>query len=294
MAVGSSLEPITSRLHTLRPTDPKTDMNELAYADGLYRTQPAPVPLIYRASTSLAFYFQFLLVVFRASVKARWAEYDGAAWAKSSIEVLRALERVGVRIEVSGVDHFASMDGPCVFISNHMSMLETMVLPCIIQPFKEVTFVVKRSLLDYPVFKHVMRSRDPVAVSRTNPREDLKEVLQGGTEKLQAGRSIVVFPQTTRTLSLDPDQFNTIGVKLAKKAGVPVVPVALMTDAWSNGRYLKDFGKIDRAKEVHFEFAEPMTVQGRGTEEHEVVVEFITTRHEKWRGERESAAAPEP
>ena len=269
-------------------------MNELVYTDGTYRTQPARIPLLCRVCTSFAFYRRFLGIVLKASTKARWGEYDGAAWAKSSIAVLRALERVGVRIEISGVDHFRSVDGPCVFIANHMSMLETMVLPCIIQPFKEVTFIVKKSLLHYPVFKHVMRSRDPVAVGRTNAREDLKEVLQGGAERLQAGRSIVVFPQTTRTVALDPDQFNTIGVKLARKAGVPLVPVALMTDAWGNGRYLKDFGKIDLTKEVHFEFAEPMTIQGRGTEEHEAVIEFITGRHEEWRRERESAERSQP
>lgn len=270
-------------------------MDELAYRDGVYRTQPARIPLLCRASTSLAFYLRFTSIVFRASVKARWTQYDGAAWTQDSLAVLNALESVGVRVEISGVDRFTDLDGPCVFVSNHMSMLETMVLPCIIEPFKDVTFVVKKSLLDYPVFKHTMRSRDPVAVSRTNPREDLKEVLQGGMERLQAGRSIVVFPQTTRTPSLDPGQFNSIGIKLARKAEVPVVPVALMTDAWGNGKYLKDFGRIDRAKHVHFEFAEPITVRGRGTEEHDAVIEFITARHEKWRGERECAAAcPEP
>ena len=47
-----------------------------------------------------------------------------------------------------------------------MSSLETMVLPAIVQPIKHVTFVVKASLLNYPIFKYVMRSRDPVAVTR--------------------------------------------------------------------------------------------------------------------------------
>jgi len=33
----------------------------------------------------------------------------------------------------------------CVFIGNHMSILETFVLPCLIQPHRDVTFVVKES-----------------------------------------------------------------------------------------------------------------------------------------------------
>jgi 1-acyl-sn-glycerol-3-phosphate acyltransferase len=164
-----------------------------------------------------------------------------------------------------------------------MSTLETFALPAIIAPFKDVTFVVKRSLIDYPVFKHVMRSRDPIVVDRTNPRKDFEAVLDGGTARLKAGRSIVIFPQTTRTATLDPETFNTIGIKLARKAGVPIVPIVLKTNAWGNGRLLKDFGKIDRSKPVHFAFGKPLWIKGRGTEEHQAIIEFILKKLEEWK-----------
>ena len=137
------------------------------------------------------------------------------------------------------------------------------------------TFVVKQSLLDYPVFKHIMRSRDPIAVDRKNPRNDFKAVMQGGVERLKAGTSIIVFPQTTRTPSFDPKNFNTIGIKLAKKAGVPVIPIGLLTDAWRNGKHIKDFGKIDPSKNVLFSFREPLWIQGRSDKEHAEIIEFI-------------------
>jgi 1-acyl-sn-glycerol-3-phosphate acyltransferase len=159
-----------------------------------------------------------------------------------------------------------------------------MVLPAIISQFKDSTFVVKQSLVDYPVFKHIMRSRDPITVGRTNPRDDLKAVFEGGEERLKAGRSIVIFPQTTRTEVFDPGQFNTIGIKLAKKANVPVVPVALKTDTWGNGKYLKDYGKVDVSKTVHFEFGKPMIIAGRGTEEHQQIIDFISGRLKEWGG----------
>ncbi len=155
--------------------------------------------------------------------------------AKAASATLRALEQVGVSIEIDGIDNFRTFDGPCVFIGNHMSTLETFVLPVLIAPIKDATFVVKQSLVEYPVFKYVMRARDPVTVGRSNPRDDLKAVLEGGTERLKAGISIIIFPQTTRLAAFDRDQFNTIGIKLAKRAGVPVVPIALKTDAWGNG-----------------------------------------------------------
>jgi 1-acyl-sn-glycerol-3-phosphate acyltransferase len=163
-----------------------------------------------------------------------------------------------------------------------MSALETFVLPAIIAPFKDVTFVIKRSLIDYPVFKHIMRSRDPIVVDRTNPRKDFEAVLDGGTARLKAGRSVIIFPQTTRTATVDPETFNTIGIKLARKAGVPIVPIALRTEAWGNGRLLKDFGKIDPSKAVHFAFGKPLRIKGRGAEEHREIIEFILGKLKGW------------
>jgi 1-acyl-sn-glycerol-3-phosphate acyltransferase len=161
------------------------------------------------------------------------------------------------------------------------------VLPIVIHPIRRVTFIVKDSLLAYPVFKHVLSARDPIVVGRTNPRQDLKTVLEGGMARLQKGVSVIVFPQTTRTRSFDPKKFNTIGVKLAQRAGVPVVPLAVLTDAWGNGKYLKDFGRIDPSRKVCFAFGKPMRVEGRGAAENQAVKDFIARKLEAWRAERD-------
>jgi 1-acyl-sn-glycerol-3-phosphate acyltransferase len=163
-----------------------------------------------------------------------------------------------------------------------MSTLETFVLPAIIHPIKKITFVVKKDLMEYPIFKHIMLSRDPIAVSRENPREDLKMVLDEGIKRLRSGLSIVVFPQTTRSNTLDPSQFNTIGIKLALKADVPIIPIALKTDAWGTGKIIKDFGKINPEKKVYFSFGEPLRIKGRGVEEHKRIIQFISTKLKEW------------
>jgi 1-acyl-sn-glycerol-3-phosphate acyltransferase len=167
-----------------------------------------------------------------------------------------------------------------------MSVLETTLLPGIVHPIRPVTFVVKESLLEYPFFGHVLKSRDPIAVTRINPRRDFKTVMDEGMIRLKRGISIIVFPQTTRTHHFDPSQFNSIGVKLAQRAGVPVVPLALMTDAWGNGKHLKDFGRIDPCKKVRFSFGEPLWVRRRGADEHRAIIRFIDGNLEKWRAER--------
>ncbi len=234
------------------------------------------------------FYLPLLMIVLRAGLKAGKGLYDSEAWVRSSEEVVANLEASGCRIEATGMENFRTLEEPCIFIGNHMSTLETFVLPSIIQPWKDVTFVVKESLLKYPFFGKVLGSRNPIVVGRTNPREDLVAVMDGGNERLRAGRSIIIFPQSTRTPVFDPAHFNTIGVKLARKTGAPVIPIALKTDAWGNGEKLKDFGPITPSRTIHFEFGEPVHISGTGKEEHQHISDFIMSRLEAW-GKEENA-----
>jgi 1-acyl-sn-glycerol-3-phosphate acyltransferase len=249
---------------------------------GSYKTELRKSSLFSRLFPSVGFYSALTRIVLRSSSRAKRGAYGDKEWAESSYEVMQHLENVGIDFEISGMDNLIELEGPCVFIGNHMSALETFVLPCIIEPVKDVTFVVKQGLIDYPVFRYVMRSRDPILVGRTNPREDLRAVLEGGTQILSRGRSLVIFPQTTRTPIFDPKEFNTIGIKLAKRANVPVVPIALKTDSWGNGRRLKDFGKIDPSHKVHFSFGKPLIIKDRGVEEHNAIIAFIEERLQEW------------
>ena len=257
-------------------------VKEFAFEHGQYRTASFSIPAFARAFPSLTFYPQLVRIVTCGSRLAKQGRYHTADWCRGSFATLRALERVGVTMSVTGLEHLTAFDGPCVFIGNHMSTLETFVLPTLIAPIKDATFVVKQSLVDYPIFKHIMRARNPITVGRVNARDDFKAVLDGGTARLNAGLSIIIFPQTTRSAVFDPAAFNSIGIKLAKKAGVPIVPIALKTDAWGNGSFLKDYGRIEPSRPVHFAFGKPLRIRDRGTEEHEEIISFITARLKEW------------
>ncbi len=264
----------------------------LPFVGGRYVTAPRRESLLARGLPSVAFYLKYASIVGRAAWKAKRGRYDGVDWSRSSLEVVRALEAVGCQFDISGVEHVERLVGPCVVAGNHMSTLETSVLPVVIQPIRHVTFVVKQSLIDYPVFKHVMRSRDPIAVSQTNPREDLKTTLIEGTERLSRGISIVVFPEGSRMPSFDPEQFNTISVKLAGRAGVPVVPLALSTSAWELGRRFSDVGKIRPDRKIRMEFGPPLAVEGRGGDQQRAIIDFIHSRLARWQHEDNRATSP--
>ena len=242
-------------------------------------------PILARWFPSLFFYSRFLPIVWRAGRLAKRGVYDRHAWRMSSEEVLHRLEQVGVRVHVQGLEHVKAPAGPVVLIGNHLSVMETVLLPSLVLGYRPITYVIKQSLLEVPVFKHVMKACRPIAVTRTNPRNDLKTVLEEGSERLAQGISVIIFPQTTRT-AFNPEQFSSIGIKLAKKAGVPIVPIALLTDAWENGAWLKDFGSIRPEKTVQFAFGPALEITSKGNEEHQAVIDFIQHHLAQWQQRR--------
>jgi 1-acyl-sn-glycerol-3-phosphate acyltransferase len=231
----------------------------------------------------LYFILKYAGVVLRTRKEAIRKIYDTKAWTDSSFEIFRFIENVGGKFHISGMENIIKPAGPALFIGNHMSTLETMILPSIIGPHRELTFVVKESLVRHPLFGDVMRSRNPIVVGRTDPRKDFEEVMNGGMELLSKGVSIIIFPQSTRSVEFKPEEFNSLGVKLAKKAGVEVVPVALKTDFWGNGKWIKELGQIDSNKPIHFKFGEPFRITGNGKEENQRIIDFIQNSLKEWK-----------
>jgi 1-acyl-sn-glycerol-3-phosphate acyltransferase len=270
----------TNRVRTLYPGDS-------------YRTPEGAAKPFLRFLSRLwrwFFYLQYFGEVIYSKGLADKGAYDTEEWAESSLRVVRIIERNGGRFEITGIDRLrrAADEGPFVFISNHMSTLETQVLPSLIAPFMPATFVVKESLTTHPFFGSVMRSRDPIAVKRKNPREDLETVLREGQARLARGMSVIIFPQSTRTPVFSRESFNTLGIKLALAAGVRVFPIAVKSDFWGEKGIARGFGPIRPSRTIHITFGEPMPVEGRGKREHQQIVEFIEGKLAEWGAPRQS------
>lgn len=230
------------------------------------------------------FHIRILRVYSRARSMIRKGLFGREGYMTRSWKSLRVAEDAGGRFEVTGLGALAGVQGPVVVIGNHMSSLETIVLPVLILPFKDVAFVVKQSLTTHPVFGLIMRSVKHIAVGRENPRDDLKLVLERGAELLSQGVSVVIFPQATRSVEFDIEGFNSLGVKLAARAGVPVVPLALKTDFMANGAWIKDMGLVHPSRTIHFAFGEPQKVEGNGKAAQVEVVRFIARQLREWGG----------
>lgn len=228
------------------------------------------------------FYFRFLKLIFKYRTIAKKGGYDDATWARSSYEMLQEVERCGGKVHIEGLENLELEKEPVVFVANHMSTAETQLLPGIIEPMKKVTFVVKESLNKGLIWGPIMRAREPIAVSQKNPRQDMASVLEKGKELLENGRSVFLFPQGERSNYFKPEEFNTLGIKLAQRAGVRIIPVALKTDFWGNGRLFRPFGPIRRKNILHFSFGPAREIEGNGKQLHREIIAFIQQKQAEW------------
>ena len=267
-------------------------MNLQAFQRALMETGSYTTPDDVLASgdigTSIGYHLAQMRVFYACNRVAKRGDWCRPVWVYLSYRAWRCVERAGVRCSIEGFDSFARAGGPCVIVANHMSMLETIMIPVMVLTCTDLCIVMKESLLHYPVTGVVMKAIEPITVGRENPRDDLKAVLEGGQRVLESGKSLLIFPQSTRDTCFRRSLFNSMGAKLAARSGVPLIPLALKTDFHGVGRVLRDFGPLDYAKPVHYAFGQAMQVQGNGKAEHQACMDFIAGRLEAWGGETEA------
>ena len=249
-----------------------------------YRTPPdTPVSPLAKAFPTFYFYRRMTGIVLYAAHLAKRGQFDDPRWQVDAKKTIRVFEEGGVPVTFEGLTVLDRFRQPAILIGNHMATTETFALAAWALDTGRLTYVVKRGLVEYPIFKHIMISREPVVVGREDPRADLKAVMEEGQERLARGFRLVIFPQRTRAAIFDPTGFNSIGVKLAKRAQVPVIPFACKTDSWSAGKgVFKDYGAFDRSKPVHFALGEPLEVTGNGKAANDACIAFIQEKLAAW------------
>lgn len=209
-------------------------------------------------------------------------DLDARAFAELAYVLLRAAEKLGTLVTFDGLAPLLARGGPCVFVANHMSLVETIVLPAGLTALGPLSIVAKRSLTRYPGFGRILLASRPIIVSRRHPRQDLTQALSQGAERLRQGFSVLLFPQGTRSASFDARRFNSMGIKLARRAGVPLVPVAVKTDFARTGRWLRDFGPVDPARPICFVAGPPLPGDAPQREVQARCTAFIATHLRAW------------
>jgi 1-acyl-sn-glycerol-3-phosphate acyltransferase len=139
------------------------------------------------------------------------------SWARNILRFCR----VSVRVE--GLEHLTPGEA-YVFAANHRSYFDIFVLYAAL-PGK-LLWVAKQSLFYIPIFGQALARIGCVPVDRSNLQSAIRTLNQAAA-KVQAGASMVIFPEGTRGTTGELLPFKKGVFIMALKAGQPVVPVSI-------------------------------------------------------------------
>ena len=143
--------------------------------------------------------------------------------------------------EIEGLENLPS-EGSAIVFCKHQSAWETLAIANWLPPH---VWVLKRELLWVPFFGWGLALLEPIAIDRGAGRKAVKQIIEQGTQRLEAGRWVVVFPEGTRVAYGQEKKFKIGGAVLAESTGVPVIPIAHNAGKfWAKRSFIKKPGKI--------------------------------------------------
>jgi 1-acyl-sn-glycerol-3-phosphate acyltransferase len=140
-----------------------------------------------------------------------------------AMKVVRLGNRiVGIRVRVEGLENIPS--GACVFISNHVSNADALVLIPAIP--RRVAVLIKQELFRVPILSAGMRRAQFIPVDRSD-REAAATSVDVAVRTLRQGLSFAIFAEGTRSADGHMRPFKRGAFTVAIRAGAPIVPVAI-------------------------------------------------------------------
>jgi 1-acyl-sn-glycerol-3-phosphate acyltransferase len=188
---------------------------------------------------------------------ATWARTKGMRRVRAALQsslMFPALSSF-CRLTVQDRDHLRSLEGPAVFVANHVSALDAVVMAEALPPrYRHRSVVVAAA---DSIFKRKWEARlaqvtvDAFPIPRGGGARPHLEYLK---DLLGRNWSVIIFPEGRLTATGAIGQFRKGAAILAMDVGVPIVP------AYVEGMYevLPRFRRVPRPGRVVVTFAPPM------------------------------------
>lgn len=159
-------------------------------------------------------------------------------WLRVVLWQIRAV--IGIDFEERGKEHVPA--GPVVFAAKHQSAWDTLG-PSYIYP--ELVFVLKRELTWVPVWGWYLLRMGMIPVNRAKGISALKDMAARARDAIAKGRSVLIFPQGTRTQPGAVRPYLPGIAAIYTAVDVPVIPVALNSGLfWPRRKTVKWPGTI--------------------------------------------------
>ena len=176
----------------------------------------------------------FPLLLMPRSVCARLAHI----WVRSSLGLARAF--IGIRCEVRGRENLPPE--PFVVASKHQSAWDTLIYAYL---FYDSAYVLKKELMWLPFFGWHLRRLRMIGIDRSGGAKALSALVRDVKDRLANGRSVIIFPQGTRTAPGVERKYLPGVSAIYRQVDTVVVPVALNSGMfWPRRRFIKFPGTI--------------------------------------------------
>jgi 1-acyl-sn-glycerol-3-phosphate acyltransferase len=166
------------------------------------------------------------LVCGAISFTASFFEKDGATQAAMARLWARSLLKIaGVDVTIEGLGKIKP-GKPYVFVANHLSYMDTpVVLGNIPVQFR---FMAKSGLFQIPFLGTHLARAGHIPVPLEDPRAAVKSLTAGAEVIRKLGVSVWIFPEGGRSITGILQPFKEGAAYVAIKAGVEIVPLALV------------------------------------------------------------------
>lgn len=149
--------------------------------------------------------------------RGNWPHIVARWWAQSILFVSRT------KVTVQGLENI-DPNKPYIYMPNHSSNFDIPVLLGHLPV--QFRWLAKAELFKFPLFGYAMKRVGYISIDRSN-RKSAFESLEQAAAAIRNGRSVLIFPEGTRSRDNRIQEFKKGGFVLAIKSGVPIVPVII-------------------------------------------------------------------
>jgi 1-acyl-sn-glycerol-3-phosphate acyltransferase len=139
-------------------------------------------------------------------------------WAKMLLAI------ANTKVEIIGAENIL-MGKPQIFMANHQSDFDILIVLAHLKG--QFRWIVKKELFQIPVFGRAMQSAGYIEIDRQD-RERAMTSIDKAAMKIREGKSVMSFPEGTRSKDGKIKPFKQGMFYLAIKSGVPIVPISII------------------------------------------------------------------
>jgi 1-acyl-sn-glycerol-3-phosphate acyltransferase len=139
-------------------------------------------------------------------------------WAKMLLAI------ANTKVEIIGAENVL-MGKPQIFMANHQSDFDILIVLAHLQG--QFRWIVKKELFQIPLFGRAMQSAGYIEIDRED-RERAIMSIDRAAMKIREGKSVMSFPEGTRSKDGKIKPFKQGMFYLAIKSGVPIVPISII------------------------------------------------------------------